>query len=159
MKLLIRILIFLSISVFLIECMSSEKVTTRLQIAIVNSKVNAWLNLMPGTSPGTFHLVGEITIENQSDGDIEDIKLDSVSIYSGTGEIYSITPYFKTKLQGQDFSILKNAQKEFSFGTEKGLEITEFLKQNNHVDIKLIFSSGEKNFSYLFKNIEIERAY
>ena len=159
MKLLIRILIFLSISVLLIECMSSEKVTTRLQIAIVNSKVNAWLNLMPGTSPGTFHLVGEITIENKSDGDIEDIKLDSVSIYSGTGEIYSITPYFKTKLQGQDFSILKNAQKEFSFGTEKGLEMTEFLKQNNHVDIKLIFSSGEKNFSYLFKNIEIERAY
>ena len=159
MKLLIRILIFLSISILLIECMSSEKVTGGLQMAIVNSKVNAWLNLMPGTSPGTFHLVGEITIENKSDGDIEDIKLDSVSIYSGTGEIYSITPYFKTKLQGQDFSILKNAQKEFSFGTEKGLEITEFLKQNNHVDIKLIFSSGEKNFSYLFKNIEIERAY
>lgn len=128
-------------------------------MAIVNSKVNAWLNLMPGTSPGTFHLVGEITIENKSDGDIEDIKLDSVSIYSKTGEIYSIVPYFKPKLKGQDFSILKSAQKEFSFGTEKGLEITEFLKQNNPVDIQLIFSSGEKNFSYMFKNVEIERAY
>ena len=106
MKLLIRILIFLSISILLIECMSSEKVTGGLQMAIVNSKVNAWLNLMPGTSPGTFHLVGEITIENKSDGDIEDIKLDSVSIYSKTGEIYSIVPYFKPKLKGQDFSIL-----------------------------------------------------
>ena len=161
MKLLTRILLFLFITFILIECTPSEKVTEKLEISVIKSEINVWLNLMPGTSPGTFNVAGEINIENTGQADIENIKLINISVFTGDRdeEIYSIKPYFKPKNQVIDNSILAGSQKEFTFGTEQGLKILEVVEKNNHVDVQLDFSSDKKIVSYRINDVEVGRAY
>ena len=59
-------LIFISLS-----CSTSEKIDNKLSVDVVQTTVDAWFDLMPGTSPGKFHLSGEIKLSNSNSVDIE----------------------------------------------------------------------------------------
>ena len=54
--------IILIVMLLVTSCASSEKPKAELLLKVVKIEINAWLNLMPGVSPGRFHLTGEVTL-------------------------------------------------------------------------------------------------
>ncbi len=66
--------IILLVILLIISCASSEKANVELSLKVVKSEINAWLNLMPGVSPGKFHLTGDVSLQNNSDEEIRNIN-------------------------------------------------------------------------------------
>ena len=73
--------IILLVILLITSCASSEKAKVEESLEVVRSEINAWLNLMPGVSPGKFHLTGEVTLQNQSDEEINNISLNNITVY------------------------------------------------------------------------------
>jgi len=141
------------------SCASSEKVNYNLNLSIVKREINAWLNLMPGTSPGKFHLTGEITLKNRGSDEIKNIELNNITVYSNEDVVYTLTPYFSTKNKKDNYNLGINKEKIFSFGSDNVLKIDERLDINNLINIKLEFISEQGNIHFTFREIEVERAY
>ncbi len=141
------------------SCASSEKVNYNLNLSIVKREINAWLNLMPGTSRGKFHLTGEITLKNRGSDEIKNIELNNITVYSNEDVVYTLTPYFSTKNKKDNYNLGINKEKIFSFGSDNVLKIDERLEINNLINIKLEFISEQGNIHFTFREIEVERAY
>lgn len=141
------------------SCASSEKVNYNLNLSIVKREINAWLNLMPGTSRGKFHLTGEITLKNRGSDEIKNIELNNITVYSNEDVVYTLTPYFSTKNKKDNYNLGINKEKIFSFGSDNVLKIDERLDINNLINIKLEFISEQGNIHFTFREIEVERAY
>jgi len=141
------------------SCASSEKVNYNLDLSIEKREINAWLNLMPGTSPGKFHLTGEITLKNRGSDEIKNIELNNITVYSNEDVVYTLTPYFSTKNKKDNYNLGINKEKIFSFGSDNVLKIDERLEINNLINIKLEFISEQGNIHFTFREIEVERAY
>ena len=141
------------------SCASSEKVNYNLNLSIVKREINAWLNLMPGTSPGKFHLTGEITLKNRGSDEIKNIELNNITVYSNEDVVYTLTPYLSTKNKKDNYNLGINKEKIFSFGSDNVLKIDERLEINNLINIKLEFISEQGNIHFTFREIEVERAY
>ena len=156
---------FLSNSIVLIvmllitSCSCSEKTNDELLLEVVKVDINAWLNLMPGVSPGKFHLTGEVTLHNQSDEEINDLGLNNIIVYSSGEVIYSFKPYFTNKMKEDNFNLKTGTTKVFRFGMAEGLKIDERLANHRIVNIKLNFVSDKGSNSYSVDNIEVEEAY
>ncbi len=156
---------FLSISIVLLailfstSCASSEKANVDLTLIVVKSEINAWLNLMPGVSPGKFHLTGEVTLQNLSEEEIKNINLDNITVYSSKEVIYSFKPFFTHKLVEDNFSLKTGMEKVFTFGIEDGLKINERLDKNKFININLNFISDTGSYSYSVDSIKVEEAY
>jgi len=125
----------------------------------VKREINAWLNLMPGTSRGKFHLTGEITLKNRGSDEIKNIELNNITVYSNEDVVYTLTPYFSTKNKKDNYNLGINKEKIFSFGSDNVLKIDERLEINNLINIKLEFISEQGNIHFTFREIEVERAY
>ena len=138
---------------------SSEKVKYNLDLSVEKLEINAWLNLMPGTSPGKFHLTGEITLKNNGSDEINNIELNNITVYSNKEVVYTLVPYFSPKNKEDNYHLGITMEKEFSFGTDNVLKIDEQLEKNNKIDIKLEFISEQGSIYFGFHNIEVERAY
>jgi len=151
--------IVLLVTLFITSCASSEKANVELSLKVVNSKINAWLNLMPGVSPGKFHLTGDVSLQNNSNEEIKNINLDNISVYSSEEVIYSFKPYFIHRLRGDNFSLKTGMDKVFKFGMEEGLKIDERLDKNKFIDIKLNFISDKGSYSYSIDSVKVEEAY
>ncbi len=140
-------------------CASSEKVNDNLALSIEKREINAWLNLMPGTSPGKFHLTGEITLKNNGSNEIKNIDLNNITVYSNEEVIYTLTPFFSPKNKKDNFNLEIKKEKIFSFGTDNVLKIDDRLEKNNKIDIKLEFISEQGSIYFRFLDIEVKRAY
>ena len=149
---LVAMLLFTSFS-------CSEKTKAELLLEVVKININTWLNLMPGVSPGKFHLTGEVTLQNKSDEEINNISLNNVTVYSLGKVIYSFEPYFKNKMMEDNFNLKTGMTKVFRFGMAEGLKIDERLTNNRIVNIKLNFVSDKGNYSYSVDSVEVEEAY
>jgi len=114
---------------------------------------------MPGTSPGKFHLTGEITLKNRGSDEIKNIELNNITVYSNEDVVYTLTPYFSTKNKKDNYNLGINKEKIFSFGSDNVLKIDERLEINNLINIKLEFISEQGNIHFTFREIEVERAY
>jgi hypothetical protein len=125
----------------------------------MQSDIYAWLNLMPGKSPGKFHLTGEVTIKNTGSDEIIKMNLSKIIVNSGEELVYSFMPNFNPKFQTDDYNLKAGAEKEFSFGTESGLKIDYRLEKNSVITIKLKFTSDKGNYIHTVNNVEVERAY
>ena len=145
--------------IFLIGCSSSEKMNSDIQIRMTKHQVDAWLNMMPGTSPGTFHLAGEITFENNGTVELDSLTLTKVIVFADSEEVYAFKPVFKTKITGEDLSLSPGLNKEFTFGTEKGLKINEKLINNKMIDLKLELETKQGMQNFRINNVKVERAY
>ena len=141
------------------SCASSKKVNDKLDISIEKQEINAWLNLMPGKSPGEFHLTGEITLKNRGLNEIKNIELNNITVYSIEEVIYTLTAYLSPKNKKDNYNLGVNEEKEFSFGTNNVLKIDERLGKNNKIDIKLDFISEQGDISFRYHDIEVEWAY
>ena len=156
---------FLSSSIVLlvipliISCASSEKANVELSLEVVRSEINAWLNLMPGVSPGKFHLTGDVSLQNNSDGEIKNINLDNITVYSSEEVIYSFKPYFTPRKRGDNFSLKTGMEKVFTFGIEDGLKLDERLDKNKFLSINLNFISDKGSYSYAIDSVKVEEAY
>lgn len=155
--------IYITISPILIllsfSCVSSEKNMKELSLKVLKSEVNAWLNLMPGISPGKFHLTGKITFQNLSDNEIKNISLDNLKVYSSEEVIYSFKPFFANKIKEENFNLKKGVVKEFTFGIEKGLKIDERLNDNEFINTTFNFISDEGAYYYSVDSIKVVKAY
>ncbi len=138
---------------------SSEKANAELLLEVKKIKINSWLNLMPGVSPGKFHLTGEVTLQNQSDEEIKNISLKNITVYSSEEVIYSFKPYFTHKMVGDNFSLKTGMEKVFTFGIEDGLKIDERLDKNKIININLNFVSDKGSYFYSVDSVEVEEAY
>ncbi len=151
--------IILLVILFITSCASSEKANAELSLEVVKSEINAWLNLMPGVSPGKFHLTGEVSMQNNSDEEIKNINLDNITVYSSGEVIYSFKPYFTHKFEGDNFSLKTGMVKVFRFGMEEGLKIDERLDKNKFININLNFISDKGSYSYSVDSVKVEEAY
>lgn len=151
--------IILFIILLISSCASSEKAKDELSLEVMKVKINAWLNLMPGVSPGMFHLTGEITLKNLSDEEIENINLDNITVYSSKDIIYSFKPFFIHKMEDDNFNLKVGMNKVFTFGIEEGLKIDKRLGENNIINASLRFVSDEESYSYPVDSIEVVKAY
>lgn len=156
---------FISSSIILIvlllitSCSCSEKAKAELLLDVVKIEINAWLNLMPGVSPGKFHLTGELTLQNQSDEEIKNISLNNITIYSSEEVIYSFKPYFTHKMEEDNFNLNSGRDKIFSFGMAEGLKIDERLAKNKIINIDLNFVSDKGSYFYSVDSVEVEETY
>ena len=154
-----KYILFLPVIILAISCSASEQIDNKLSVDVVLTTVDAWFDLMPGTSPGKFHLTGEIKLTNSNSVDIENLNLKTITVYSNAEVIYIFKPYFSPKLKEDDYSLKIGSSKEFRFGTEAVIKIDPRLEENNVIDAKLNFNYGKDNFMYEIKAIEIKRAY
>jgi hypothetical protein len=137
----------------------SEKVNTELLLEVKMIDINAWLNLMPGVSPGKFHLTGEVILQNQSDEEIKNISLNNITVCSSDEVIYSFKPYFTQKMEEDNLNLKTGMDKIFGFGIAEGLKIDERLAKNKIIDINFNFVSDKGSYSYSVNSIELEEAY
>jgi len=151
--------IILLVILFISSCASSEKAKVELSLEVVKSKINAWLNLIPGVSPGKFHLTGEVSLQNISDEEIKNISLNNITVYSSEKVIYSFKPYFSHKMEGDNFKLKTGIDKVLVFGIEEGLKIDERLDKNKIININLNFISDKGSYSYSVDSVEVEEAY
>jgi len=150
--------IILLVILLITSCASSEKANVEL-LEVAKSEINAWLNLMPGVSPGKFHLTGEVTLQNLSDEEIKNISLDIITVYSSEEVIYSFKPYFAPRKRGDNFSLKTGMVKVFRFGMEEGLKIDERLSKNKIININLNFISDKGSYSYSVDSVKVEEAH
>ena len=149
----------LLVTLFITSCASSEKANVELSLEVVKSEINTWLNLMPGVSPGKFHLTGEVSLQNNSDEEIKNINLDNITVYSSGEIIYSFKPYFTHRKRGDNFSLKTGMVKVFRFGMEEGLKIDERLDNNKFININLNFISDKGSYSYSVDSLIVEETY
>ena len=90
-------LLIMIFSILTLGCSTSEKVNDKFSVDVVQSSVDAWFDLMPGTSPGKFHLSGEIELINSAAVDIKNINLETITVYSNAEVIYNFKPYFNPR--------------------------------------------------------------
>jgi len=161
MSSIVKYILLLPVIFLTTRCSASEQIDNKLSIDIVLTTVDAWFDLMPGTSPGKFHLTGEIKLTNSNNVEIENLNLNlkTITVYSDAKVIYTFNPYFYPKIKDDDYSLKIDSSKEFRFGAEAGMKIDPRLEENNAIDVILNFYLGEDNFMYEIKNIEIMRAY
>ncbi len=151
--------IILFVILLISSCSSSEKAKEEMSLEVVKYKINAWLNLMPGVSPGMFHLTGEITLKNLSDEEINNISLDNITVYSSKEIIYSFKPFFIHKMEEDNFNLKTGMDKVFTFGIEEGLKIDDRLDKNKFINLNLNFVSDNGSYSYPVDSIEVVKAY
>lgn len=153
------ILIILLVILFITSCVSSEKAKVRVSLEVVKSEINAWLNLMPGVSPGKFHLTGDVSLQNLSDEEIKSISLDNITVYSSEEVIYSFKPYFTPRKRGGNFILKIGMVKVFRFGMEEGLKIDERLGKNKFININFNFISDKGSYPYSIDSVKVQEAY
>jgi len=153
------ILIILLVILFITSCVSSEKAKVRVSLEVVKSEINAWLNLMPGVSPGKFHLTGDVSLQNLSDEEIKSISLDNITVYSSEEVIYSFKPYFTPRKRGGNFILKTGMVKVFRFGMEEGLKIDERLGKNKFININFNFISDKGSYPYSIDSVKVREVY
>ena len=142
-----------------LDCANTEKVNDKSSIDVILTKVDAWLNLMPGTSPRKFHLQGEIKLANTNAKDITNLNLNSITVYTNEDIVYNFKPYFSVLAEEESLSLNKNSSKEFVFGTASGMTIDPRLTENNVIDVKLNFTFDKENFIYDLNAVNIMKVY
>ncbi len=155
---MLKLFLFILISVFLLSCSSAKSGNETLQIEVDVADLYCWLNLMPG-NPGRFHLLGDLIITNISSDTIKELNLEEVKVYSNNELVYSFKPFFNLKNNYEVNSIEIGNGKEYTFGVDSGLNADERLLANNIVKIEMRFYSEKKIFIYTINNIVVEQAY
>ncbi len=132
--------------------------TDELFSADLNVKFNevfSWINMMPGPkAEPRFNITGEIELYESDKYNLESIKLAIINIYQNDELIYSIKPEVRV-----DDNLSTDKMKFLIFSTIKGMLIENSLDTETVIDAKFIFGQDDDKYSYLIKNIKIDKAY
>jgi len=154
-------IILLNFLIILIPCSGcSRQITTgdKLNIKIVSSKINLWINMMPGIeiSHPVLHLNGNISIKNLSGVAIENLILRNISVAQNNLSI-NIEPI---KLISAKFSesILPYGENTFSLNGIKRIS-GNIIDYDSTVTLIFNFSSDGISFSDSIKHQIIKKVY
>ncbi len=156
MKIFLFILPFLILSS--ISCSGSKEVNN-VDVEVKILEVNAWLNLMPGFSPGSFHLSGEFAVYSDTNSEIKDVKLEEILVYSNDELLYNIKPVFKYSRNEADDSLSPKNIEVYQFYNEGELEIKEVLMANNLINVEIKFIVEGEEINLTIDDVEVTRAY
>ena len=154
-------IIILNLLIILIPCSGcNRQITTadKLNIKIVSSKINLWIDLMPGieNSHSALHINGKISVKNLSNAAIENLILRNISVAQSKLPI-NIEPikFISTNISK---SILPNKENTYSIN---GVKRNPGNIIDNDTDVTLIFnfSSEGISFSDSLKNQIIKKVY
>lgn len=113
-------------------------------------KIYAWVNLMPGAKP-RFHITGSIELLEDSEYDLENVKIKKIIIVQNKNSIYQFTPKMEEKLVENKKSIL--------FSTIRGLLLTSALDKKKSIDVEMLISDSSSEIIYLIPDVKISEAH
>lgn len=150
---------FIFISAFgKISC-AHHPTTGSLNLSVKETKIDSWLNLMPG-GPCSFHVSGEVRLKNNESSAIRNLSIVGISIKQGDKQLYSFIPNFNPKIENDTKDILEDTEKSFLFYTPTGLAINKELNINLSVKVQIVFvEENSKYFQYEIENIKVEKVY
>ena len=145
--------------VFIFPGCCAEKLpdNNKLNLIINVVKSYAWINLMPGARH-SFHLSGEIKIQNNSDEPITNLKLWQITVYDDSIEVLKFKPLFSNLKDKSVTGFIPKDLKDFSIAAPDKINIDKF-RNLKVINLLLKFSSDDKTFDYKIDNVEIERVY
>ena len=159
MRNFIKYLPVLVLGYLLLACSSSESLGDNPQVEMTSNHIDAWLNLMPGTTPGTFHFVGEIKLKNNGDVQIDSLEISNVTVFGDSEVVYTFKPEFNPKPDDSDFSLKPGTNKIFKIRTGKGLKVNEMIIKHRRINLKLELKTNLSEQFFEIKNIKVQRAY
>lgn len=153
--------------VFLAAC-SSEKETSKqvddvsnmeeivaLETSVRLNKVYSWINLMPGpNAQPTFHITGEIELHDSKNYETDKMKLVQIVIYQNDIKIYSIEPGVR-----EDENLSTEGMRLLIFSNPQKILVDERLDSEKSVDAFFVFEYDSDMYSYILKNIKIDKAF
>ena len=135
------------------EIENGEIVSEELNVEF--SGVYCWINLMPGPkAEPRFNITGEIKLFESPEYSLDSIILSAINIYQNSKLIYSIDPVIRI-----DDNLSTDQMKFIIFSTIKGMLIDVNLDSETVVDASFIFEQDNEKYSYLVKDIKIDKAY
>lgn len=118
-------------------------------------EVYSWINLMPGPdAQARFNITGEFEIFQSTDYDFSRMDLTLIKIFQDKELIYSIKPEIRI-----DDKRSTTESKFIIFGTIKGMFPDQKLDTERVIDAQFIFEEDDELYSYLIKNVKIDKAY
>ena len=162
-----RLFLLVILLVYLVACSSEDEVKKEKKADYntekgVGSEVNlnikkaySWVNLMPGPrAKPRFHVSGELEILQSADYNFNEIKLYEVNVLQDDELLYTIQPEIRV---ADNLSTGKS--KYILFSTPRGLDLKDELKREQPIDVRLMFSTGEKSLTAVIEELTIEEAH
>jgi len=116
-------------------------------------KVYSWVNLMPSMEP-RFHITGNVVIPESEDYDFQTITISMLKIYQDGSAIYYINPTVQVNEENQSHNV-----KELLYSTITGLLIDARLNFDKTIDVEYIFEEEGESFSFIQRNVKINKVY
>lgn len=125
------------------------------ELKVEFKEVYSWINLMPGPdAQARFNITGEIEIFQSSDYDFSRMNLTLIKIFQNKELIYTIKPEIRS-----DDKRSTTESKFIIFGTVRGMLPDPKLDTERVIDAQFIFEEEDELYSYLIKNVKIDKAY
>ena len=137
---------------------STHLSSSKLNINVEFQKIDAWLNLMPG-SGHKFFIAGKYSVENNTDSTIKKMDLKQVNIYQDKKLIYSFVPLVTDVTMSESNAFSAKQTRNFLFGTDSGLNQKDDLNLEKNISAKFVFASDNKYYELTSENIKIEKVY
>ncbi len=137
---------------------STDISSNRLNIKVEFTKIEPWLNLMPG-SGHKFYIAGEYKVKNNTDSIIKELNLEKIRIYQGKKLIYSFNPLVTDVTLSESTAFAPKQTRSFKFGTNPGLVQKNEFDTEKNISVKFSFASDNKFLELTSENIKIEKVY
>lgn len=151
------LLLSLGSSIGWLSCCHLQKDDVTDEVTVIEIiKIDTWLNLMPGDSP-TFHLVGEAIISTQNK--INDLQnfFKSINVSQSELRLYNFSPV--VNLISEELIAQKVNNYNIKFFTERGLRYNKSMKNDEKIEVEIIFNSRFNMKNVLMTGIQMEKAY
>lgn len=154
-KLFVKIFL-LAFMILSAGCAGKLPDNNKLNIDVDSIKVVVWINMMPGSRP-SFHLSGELKIQNLGSQVLDGITIQQCIISRDTTEVLKFKPVFSKKNQGGN-NLNPGETGSFSLASPDNVDFTK-LNNLNSANILFELSSGGKYFEFKIDNVKIDRVY
>ncbi len=147
--------IYAAVFIFL-GCSGGGTIGSAGDLSVKPVELNAWVNLMPGSS-AAFYLSGRLILVNNSPDTVKKINFEKISVSQGSGKIYEFVP--SVRFRNNNRAVLSFDSAEVSFKNNKGLPAGSKIDLDRTIDIfmTISFNSSEKEF--VFKDLKIKKVY
>ncbi|MHB1688166.1 MAG: hypothetical protein ACYCVH_12445 [Ignavibacteriaceae bacterium] len=154
----------LIISLSVAGCSSQLNDSKILNLKIVSSKINVWINLMPGVNrQPSLHLNGKVSVKNLDDIAVDNVILRKISLIQNDGALN----FSKTEFVSEDSSknILPQEEKTFFLNCSHaclraGKKMSGGkINYDSTMTLILYLSSDGKSFTDSLMNLKIQKVY
>ena len=121
-------------------------------------KINVWVDFMPG-SIHSFHITGELNVNNSDTSAISNLNLDSLYVYQDGKILYNLEADFSEIKNPNETDLKSFDSGNYSFETKNELKLIKELDLLKTINIELILHSGSKKYFIKSEEIKIEKVY